>query len=69
MNIKKFSDDFASIINSAIKDGVPIHEILLTVTTAKFDLEMAHFRARQQSAIREQAQKIVPASSIPPYKN
>lgn len=64
MTTKSFNENLASLINGGISAGVPLHEVLLTLESAKFEIQFTMFRIAQQKAAQDLASRIIPAGKI-----
>ena len=67
MTTKQFNENFSEQLNRAIADGVALHEVLLTLESAKFEIQFTLFRRSQERTMQEMSKRIVPANGkIPP---
>ena len=64
MNANEFQLNFQSLINGAIKDGVPLPNLILVLSSAEFEIQMMWAQLRQHQAQSELASKIIPAGHI-----
>ena len=63
MNATSFSKDFQSLIQSALKGGAPIHQIVMSLEMAKIELGHMHCLAIQQAQMQNLASQM--ASDTP----
>jgi hypothetical protein len=71
MNATSFSRDFQSLIQTALKSGTPIHQIVMSLEMAKIELGHMHCLAIQQAQMQNLASQMASDTPriIPPNTN